>query len=46
MVIRGKPTKETLRHIYLTILETIKKESCYKERVQDEFREPRPNRMA
>ena len=32
MVVRGKPTKETLRHIYLTILETIKKESCYTER--------------
>ena len=46
MVIRGKPTQETLRHIYLTILETIKKDSCYKERVQDEFREPRTKSMA
>lgn len=34
MVIRGKPTKETLRHIYLTILETIKKESCYERKVK------------
>lgn len=30
MVIRGEPTKETLRHIYLTILEIITNEDCYK----------------
>lgn len=29
MVIRGKPTKQTLKHIYKTILETIKDEKCY-----------------
>lgn len=39
MVVRGKPTQETLRHIYLTIRETIKKESCYIERkAQNESR--------
>lgn len=29
MVIRGNPTKQTLQHIYKTILETIKNENCY-----------------
>lgn len=32
MVVRGKPTEETLKHIYITILEVIKKEYCYTER--------------